>query len=277
MTLPLNPGANSSAQLPEWITRLPQEAAINLLGQKTNCYLLHGKGGCWVVDPPSPNEVEINEILTGARGNVITILLTHTHPDHTGGVSELAKRTGAPVRAHPLAQAHLEPNLSFQPLNEGDVMENWQVYEMPGHRFDSLCFVDRVSGCAIAGDLVAGAGSVIIDTSDGDLADYLASLTRLRDEIRPSLLAPGHGPLIDDPQRLLTHFINHRLMREQLVVQALGSSPLSLRALLPTVYADTPEALYPLAERSLLTHLIKLEKEGRARQMADGWCGASAS
>lgn len=272
MTLRLNPGANPAARLPDNVAMLPQEATINLLGQKTNCYLLFTERGTWVVDPPSDEEEALGKIEAGARGGIAGILLTHTHPDHIGGVAALVARAKVSVYAHPLAQPWLAAGLPFEALNEGDTLDGWQVYALPGHRFDSLCFLSPTGDCAIVGDVVAGAGTVVLDPADGDLFDYLRSLHRLRDELRPALLAPGHGPLIDQPETLLTHFIQHRLARETLVLEALTTHPAPLPVLLPRAYADTPPALYPLAERSLLTHLLKLEREGRAAQTeTSGW------
>jgi glyoxylase-like metal-dependent hydrolase (beta-lactamase superfamily II) len=274
MKFPPNPGANPLATLPNNVHRLPQEADINLVGQKTNCYLLFIGGGTWVVDPPSARREALDEIEAAAKGGIVGILLTHTHGDHTGGVAALVERTGVTVYAHPKALPYLADGLPFSPLNEGDTVEGWPVFAMPGHRFDSLCFLSPLlpsPTLAIVGDLVAGGGTVVLDPSDGDLLDYLNSLHRLRDQLRPALLAPGHGPLIDEPERLLTYYINHRLAREELVLQALGNNPHSLNTLLPHVYSQLEPKYYPLAARSLLSHLIKLQKEGDAKEMEGGW------
>lgn len=274
MKFPPNPGANPLATLPNNVHGLPQDADINLVGQKTNCYLLFTERGTWVVDPPSARREALDEIQAAAKGAIVGILLTHTHGDHTGGVAALVERTGVTVYAHPKALPYLAEGLPFSPLNEGDTVEGWQVFAMPGHRFDSLCFLSPLlpsPTLAIVGDLVAGGGTVVLDPSDGDLLDYLNSLHRLRDELRPALLAPGHGPLIDEPERLLTYYINHRLAREQLVLQALSNNPHSLNTLLPHVYPQLDAKYYPLAARSLLSHLIKLQKEGHAKEMEGGW------
>ena len=270
MKLPINPGANPAAQLPNDVYMLPQEARVNLMGQKTNCYLLFTERGTLVVDPPSDRAEQLDEIMKAARGPIVGILLTHTHPDHTGGVAALVARTGVAVYAHPKAQAYLASDLTFNAINEGDIF-GWQVLAMPGHRFDSLCFYSPSSGCAIVGDLVAGAGTVVLSPSDGDLLDYLHSLRRLRDEVRPTLLAPGHGPLIDQPETLITHYIKHRFAREQLVLSALKNRATTLSALLPRAYPKLNPTLYPLAEHSLLSHLIKLQKEGRAKEVDGSW------
>lgn len=268
---PINPGADADMVPPDFIIWLPQEADITLVGQKTNCYLVRGSEGVWVVDPPSAKEAQVAEILEAAGAKIAGIWLTHAHPDHTGGVALLAAQTGASVYAHPRAWDPIIGNITKINIDEGDVVDGWEVYYLPGHRFDHLGFIHQSSRVAIVGDVVAGAGSVIIDPGDGDLFDYFASLYRLRDELQPSMLLPGHGPLSAEPQVVLTHFINHRLKREQMVVDALTEVPQSIEALLPLAYLDTPKTLYPLAERALLTHLRKLEREGRAVYEGEGW------
>lgn len=271
MNQPINPGANPNATLPDDLYLLPQDAPINLMGQKTNCYLIFTQQGTWVVDPPSPYAPQLDEIIHHARGPIVGILLTHTHGDHIGGVSALVARTGVTVYGHPEARPYLATNLTFHTLYDGDQIANYQVFAIPGHRFDSLCFYSPASACAIIGDLVAGAGTVVLNPPEGDLLDYLHSLERVRDEIRPTLLAPGHGPLIDQPNLLITYYINHRLGREKLVLNALTKTPTRLSALVPRAYPKLTPHLYPLAERSLLAHLIKLQKEGRADKDKKGW------
>jgi hypothetical protein len=58
-------------------------------------------------------------------------------------------------------------------------------------------------------------------------------------------------------------------MREQRIVDALSGAPQSVRQLVEVVYTDTPKMLWGLAERSVLAHLVKLERDGKAR-LVDG-------
>jgi hypothetical protein len=43
------------------------------------------------------------------------------------------------------------------------------------------------------------------------------------------------------------------------------------------VYDDVSSRLHPIAERSLLAHLLKLEAEGRARRSDAGWTSVDIS
>jgi hypothetical protein len=62
-------------------------------------------------------------------------------------------------------------------------------------------------------------------------------------------------------------------MREDRVLAAIQDVPRDLSAVLADAYADTPEALWPLAARSLEAHLRKLVAEGRVRRLGLRWPG----
>ena len=48
---------------------------------------------------------------------------------------------------------------------------------------------------------------------------YISGLERIRD-LDPKVLFPGHGPLIANPKRVLTEYIEHRKARHQKVLEA---------------------------------------------------------
>ena len=69
----------------------------------------------------------------------------------------------------------------------------------PGHAPDHLCFWHEESRTLFSGDLAVKGTTVYIPPNlQGDLADYLASLERVR-ALQPARLLPAHGPVIDDP------------------------------------------------------------------------------
>ncbi len=129
-----------------------------------------------------------------------------------------------------------------------------------------------------AGDLVAGVGTVIIDPPEGDMADYLDSLDRLLDE-KPGTIYPAHGPVVPGGVAKLQEYRSHRLQREELVRAALSRArgPATPAELVPDAYPEVKPELYPLAERSLLAHLHKLVREGRAAETGGRFSAAPAS
>jgi glyoxylase-like metal-dependent hydrolase (beta-lactamase superfamily II) len=230
-----------------------------------------------VIDPGSPypdQQAVLARALAdeAARGRPVgLVLLTHHHGDHVGGAEALAGQLGVPIAAHANTARRLAGRVTVSRLLEdGEVIDGYDVtcVYTPGHADGHLCY--EHGGASIVGDMVAGIGWILIDPVEGDMADYLASLARLL--ARPATrLLPAHGPPIEDGAAKLREYIAHRTMREARVLAALaGKTGATLPDLMPIVYADTPQPLWPLAERSLRAHLNKLVREGRAREVAPG-------
>jgi endoribonuclease LACTB2 len=236
----------------------------------TNVYLVGPDAGpVAVVDPGSPypdQQAILDRAL--AASPPAAVLLTHHHADHTGGAAALARRWGVPIIAHPLTARRLAGRVEVgERIEDGDRRHGATAIATPGHADGHLCFA--IGDAVIAGDLVAGVGTILIDPSEGDMAAYLASLERLLAR-PPMALLPAHGPVIADGHALLRAYLAHRRHREQLVAAALTDAARPLTELVAQVYHDTPRALWPLAERSLLAHLVKLAREDRARDAGDG-------
>jgi hypothetical protein len=84
-------------------------------------------------------------------------------------------------------------------------------------------------------------------------------------------MLPAHGAVIDSPARVLRDYIAHRLEREEQVIAALRAGDQTPQAVVSRVYAGLKESLVPLAQESVMAHLLKLEQEGRARVHQDAW------
>lgn len=242
----------------------------------TACYLA-GDGALIAIDPASPWPDEQDRLAAevAARGRVTLIALTHHHADHVGAAVALARRTGAAIAAHPDTAARLGARVPVERLlADGEVIEaggvRLRALHTPGHAPGHLAFHDETSGALVAGDLVAGLGTILIDPGEGHMATYLASLERLLARGVGALL-PAHGPMIADGPAKLREYLAHRRMREERVAAALTDTAAPLDALCAIAYADTPRLLWPIAVRSLEAHLVKLGEDGRARAVGDRW------
>ncbi|MFL5737988.1 MAG: MBL fold metallo-hydrolase [Actinomycetota bacterium] len=241
---------------------------VRVLAPNPSVYTLEGTN-TWIVgrDPaividPGPDIPSHLEDVARAAGRVGAILLTHHHEDHATGATAFSKSTGAPVLSFAAeGTAHLRDG---QQLTFGGL--SLVVFHVPGHTADSVAVIEPESRALFTGDTVLGRGTSFIDPPEGDLAAYLRSLRRLRD-LDAAAIYPGHGPAVFRVSEKLDEYLRHRAERERQVLSALGDEQRTAEELVPAIYADYPQEAWPLAARSVLAHLLKLESEGRGRRV----------
>lgn len=238
----------------------------------TNCFVV-GSGDVVVVDPGSPYPEEQQALDDGLAGRRLReIWVTHHHVDHVAGVEHLRALHGVPVAAHRGTAELLHGALRFDRLLEDDEVvalgsRRLRAVFTPGHTLGHMAFLEETTRWVLAGDQVAGVGTVVIDPDEGDMAAYLGSLGKL-EALAARVLLPAHGPIVTEPAVRLAEYRQHRLWREQRVLDELSVTPMTVTELVPAVYADVPAAMHGFAERSLLAHLIKLVRDGRAVEHA---------
>ena len=249
----------------------------------TNTYVV-GDGLLTVIDPASPwddEQTRLAEHLEDRRAageRVERIVLTHHHHDHVGGVEALRAALGGdvPVLAHPVTADLIARRVKVDAfLEHGDRLvcggRLLDVHHTPGHAPGHLIFFDHASGALIAGDMVAGVGTIAIDPREGDLGDYLASLQAMR-VLDPSVLLPAHGPPLTAPDAVLAMYIAHRHGRTDQIRQALDRLGEQRPAdLVPVIYPDLPARVAPLAALQITTHLNWLVVHGLARERDGQW------
>jgi glyoxylase-like metal-dependent hydrolase (beta-lactamase superfamily II) len=141
------------------------------------------------------------------------------------------------------------------------------VLHTPGHADGHLCFRHEESGAVVAGDMVAGTGTIVLIEPEGHLATYLASLERLAAIGGP--FYPAHGPAIPDGPALALQYIAHRHRRTEQIADALAAGPLDPVGIARAVYAGIPGVDVGLAAVQVRTHLTWLREHGRVRRQGD--------
>ncbi len=155
--------------------------------------------------------------------------------------------------------------------DEEACFDGLQALATPGHTRESLCFWDSSERALFTGDLVAGAGTVIVDDQPGALGQYMGSLERLL-SLEPRTIYPGHGPLVEDGMGKLREYLAHRRQRETQVVDALAArGPSTVDDLVSAIYTDVAPGLVPMAARNVRAHLEKLVTEGRVAERQSRW------
>ncbi|HWC08013.1 MAG TPA: MBL fold metallo-hydrolase, partial [Solirubrobacterales bacterium] len=176
----------------------PNPGPMTLEG--TNTYV-YGADPCLVIDPGSEDPAHLDAIRAAAeeRGGIGTVLLTHSHGDHTAGADQLGAAVVLP--------------------EDGEEHGGLRAVATPGHAADHVAFLSG-DGVCFSGDLVLGLGSTIVPPGGNSLAAFMDSLRLLQAEPL-ELIAPGHGPWITDPAARLAEYVEHRQMRERRMLEAL--------------------------------------------------------
>ncbi len=141
-------------------------------------WLLHDGKRALVVDPGDAAPVALTLQAHGLQ--LESILVTHHHADHTGGVDSLRETTGAVVYG-PATERIPAP---YMPLREGDTVRalglDFQVFDVPGHTAGHIAYYHPdIDGKPLlfCGDTLfsGGCGKLF----EGTPAQMLASLDKL--------------------------------------------------------------------------------------------------
>jgi glyoxylase-like metal-dependent hydrolase (beta-lactamase superfamily II) len=242
-----------------------------MTGPGTNTYLI-GRRDPILLDTGAgvPDYVPLLERYLGERGwtQPSRVLLTHRHRDHLGGVEQLRARfRGLRVAKMVYRDAGLPEDV--ETLADGATIEGegatLVALHTPGHASDHLCYYLPQEKAVFTGDVVLGGSTTVIPAEDGDLLDYMNSLKRLQ-SLDVQRIYPAHGPVIEDAQAKLTEYIEHRLLRERQILEALGDGLRTIPTMVERIYKDVPASLHPMAAQSVTSHLKKLAREHRVRE-----------
>ncbi len=257
----------------------------------TQTYIV-GHGDVAVIDPgplgDDPAHVgELVRLLAGEQ--IAAIMCTHTHRDHSPAAAPLAVMTGAPIigcaplMLHddgPRADAGFDPTYApDRVLDNGESLSGtgWTLTAVhtPGHTSNHLCFALAEEKALFTGDHIMGWSTTVVSPPDGDMADYMRSLTLLidRDDL---VYYPAHGPQVDNPQRLARGMMVHRKQREAQILKMLASGTGVIADMVPDMYKGIDQRLYPAAGRSVLAHLIDMRERGIVVEAGEAWAAIAS-
>ena len=268
----------------------PNASPFTFTGTQT--YLVGSGSDVAVIDPGPADLTTSGSSDTNGSGHVdailaaigsqrvIAIMCTHTHRDHSPAARPLQAATGAPIiGCAPLVLTDSGPRADseFDPLYEpvrvladGERLagDGWTIEAVatPGHTSNHLCYSLVESGALFTGDHVMGWSTSVVSPPDGDMAAYMLSLQKLYERQQDTVYYPAHGPAVTNPHQLVRGMIGHRRQREAQILRLLSEASLAIPAMVLAMYKGLDSRLHGAAGRSVLAHLIDLERQGRVMQ-----------
>ncbi|KAK7688968.1 hypothetical protein QCA50_007659 [Cerrena zonata] len=281
-----------------------------LVGQRNPFVLVDAGQGIDSYTPLLREALETHASEKGAQ-LVSDIIITHRHGDHIGGLPSVLNLvrtlwnenngTFVPPRVHkfPLSSPDETidkvlqslPVTDVTPSSSGNLLHDLQdgqkiattttssestdliVVHTPGHTPDSICLYFKPDQALFTADTILGQGTAVFE----DLGVYMSSLRKLLDFNRESpytVLYPGHGPEVTEGSGRIATYLQHRVDRENQVIQVLTSknsvqsqedSIWTTWDIVGVIYKDYPQSLWEPAAHGVDLHLRKLESEGKVR------------
>lgn len=207
-----------------------------------NCFLIDdAAGGLLLVDTGYKGNTSkiFKAIEKGGKspGDIHTIILTHSHPDHAGSAADIAQRTGAKVIAHPADAAlaaqgiagrlphvvspgllnfiiyrlfiknsrnEIQPIIAAETVDDGDVLPilgGIRIIHTPGHSAGHIALYLQQDDVLIAGDICANMMGLGLSTVYENRANGVQSILKAA-QIPFGKAVFGHGkPLLKDAAR----------------------------------------------------------------------------
>ncbi|MFQ5933301.1 MAG: MBL fold metallo-hydrolase [Dehalococcoidia bacterium] len=252
---------------------VPMKGTFFLRKYPPNVYLVIDGDGV-LIDSGYGNDASVRPRLEYLKevGNprITHIILTHPHPDHMGGAERIQKATGAKIIIHE-EDAEVANN-AFEDTRVGETFRGGAVVRVgsielelvhtPGHTHGHTCVLRRDDRALFTGDHILGTGTTAVSPDRGDMAKYIESLRKLQ-EMDISVLYPGHGQPVKEPQRKIKELIDHRMEREKQILSLLEQGVDNVEGMVREIYPELDRDLIPAAWGQVQVHLVKLEQEGR--------------
>lgn len=277
------------------VRRLTAPNPSFMTGPGTNTYLVgEAATGYVVIDPGPAHQAHVCRIWQACAhadhtgGNIVAIVCTHSHADHAPGAWLLQTLCAQqpPVLGLPSAPtarpAHVfAPNRTLQNQEritlvsrglEADFAQchTLRVLYTPGHAANHVCLLLEEDRILFSGDHILNGSTTVVDPPDGNMTDYLDSLDLLHATVQAhavEYILPAHGHVLGCSHEaalgVITHLKAHRLKREAKIAAVVAAHPHgTVDDWLPQAYDDVDPRAWPVARRSLLAHLERIQACG---------------
>lgn len=257
-----------------------------MTGPGTNSYIVGDvHTGYIVIDPGPCDTAHLQRLHDAAGGDIRMIVCTHSHADHAPGAWPLQQLCVQSGRARPAvvglpSAPTARAGCEFVPdrvVHNGELLQltalgpnphththTLEVIYTPGHAANHICVLLREDGILFSGDHILSGATPVIDPPDGDMTAYLDSLDVLNTQCAAhdvQFIAPAHGYVLEGARAVIAQLKAHRLAREAKVAAAIQALPHAGPAQwVAHAYADVAPTLWPVAQRSLLAHVQRLQQ-----------------
>ncbi len=262
-----------------------------MTGPGTNSYLVGDAATGFVVIDPGPADPEhLQRLWRAAGGDIRMIVCTHSHADHSPGArplqalcaaeSGVRSQTAPPILGLPSAttaraNSFFEPDRLLQNKElitliikgkNPETTHSLKVIHTPGHAANHLCLVLVEDGLLFSGDHILNGSTTVVDPPDGNMTAYLDSLDTLALACKDhgiEFILPAHGYVLGEAADQISRLIAHRLKREAKVLAVIQAQPNgTMDDWVACAYDDVPPRIWPIAKRSLLAHVERIEALG---------------
>lgn len=255
-----------------------------MTGPGTNSYLVGDPGTGYIAIDPGPADPEhLEKLWRAAGGDIRMIVCTHSHPDHSPGAKPLQALCapqppilGLPAAATARQHSQFTPDRALQHqelltlsgwAQDATVTHTLKVLHTPGHAANHLCLLLLEDRLLFSGDHVLSGSTTVVDPPDGDMTCYIDSLDILSaacDQHAVEFILPAHGHVIGgyagEAAAAIAHLKAHRLLREAKILQVMQTHPTGTPdEWVAHAYDDVPQQMWPVAKRSLLAHVARIE------------------
>ncbi|XP_041360452.1 endoribonuclease LACTB2-like [Gigantopelta aegis] len=251
--------------------------------QGTNTYLV-GTGKRKILidtgDPEIPEYTQLlKTVLDSHNASVQEIIITHFHVDHVGGVPsvcrDVLKTTSLPVsKMHRVEGPEFDlRDIKYSFVDHHHTFKTdgvtLRAHFNPGHSDDHMILYMEEENAVFSGDTILGGRTTTVE----NLSQYMKSLQDILD-LKPAVIYPAHGAVINDPASTINYYITHRQEREKQITQFLTDRKTEAHAVMTIVkhiYVDVPEDLHKSAAKNVHQHLLKLKDEDIVECFDNKW------